>query len=524
MARDMDETVEASSLSTITAIASDPPSHPNAPLPVERPLVLYIARVPGSQDVFLTPLKPRDKIVSAEDVHSSLYYLHINLEDEQQAPEPRRPSSSRSDVAGSSTTTEDPNTIRRRPLHAPQSSSPYSPSFLSQDEDQPPFQKPRPLSQASIQHIPRKPLLRDITNEQTPPLVPPHVNLPSILPRPRPLPTPPDDRTMYLLTVERPATDNNDASTSTLGSLTLIRRDPASGAQWNVACIYDPPIHEVTSTALLSPGSAANKTKRSGAPLYLDITNPGYSQFISTPDRSASRTSTSTRSSTTSDDASVTAPTGTFRRRLYLPGSRYGEHGYGHRKVGSDEHPAPSRRERTLSDLTGRRRETPTSDKRSKNYTFASPWDGQCEFSTTATGKALKCRHYLVPNNYSGGVEVSELRFNLPTSTSTPKKDGTSTPTLPNSEKRTSYFSRHSRHNGDHEGEGDIDAPPTPTILLDSQGRVDLTLGREKAGGGFGGKRAKLGKLIIEPAGIGMLDLLVAANVGLWWRAYERVQ
>jgi len=43
------------------------------------------------------------------------------------------------------------------------------------------------------------------------------------------------------------------------------------------------------------------------------------------------------------------------------------------------------------------------------------------------------------------------------------------------------------------------------------------------AGGGFGGKRAKLGKLIIEDEGLKMLDLVVAANMSLWWRAYEKV-
>jgi hypothetical protein len=52
---------------------------------------------------------------------------------------------------------------------------------------------------------------------------------------------------------------------------------------------------------------------------------------------------------------------------------------------------------------------------------------------------------------------------------------------------------------------------------------LDLSLGQEKAGGGFGGKQAKLGKLIVHPDGVVMLDLLVAANVGLWWRAWERV-
>lgn len=52
--------------------------------------------------------------------------------------------------------------------------------------------------------------------------------------------------------------------------------------------------------------------------------------------------------------------------------------------------------------------------------------------------------------------------------------------------------------------------------------RLDLSLGQEFAGGGFGGKQAKLGKMIIEDEGLKMMDLLVAANLGLWWRAYDK--
>jgi hypothetical protein len=52
--------------------------------------------------------------------------------------------------------------------------------------------------------------------------------------------------------------------------------------------------------------------------------------------------------------------------------------------------------------------------------------------------------------------------------------------------------------------------------------RLDLSLGQEFAGGGFGGKQAKLGKIILEDEGLKMMDLLVAANMGLWWRAYEK--
>lgn len=51
---------------------------------------------------------------------------------------------------------------------------------------------------------------------------------------------------------------------------------------------------------------------------------------------------------------------------------------------------------------------------------------------------------------------------------------------------------------------------------------LDYSLGREAAGGGLIGRRAKLGKLIIEGQGLQMLDLMVAVNMSLWWKAYER--
>ena len=55
------------------------------------------------------------------------------------------------------------------------------------------------------------------------------------------------------------------------------------------------------------------------------------------------------------------------------------------------------------------------------------------------------------------------------------------------------------------------------------EGRMDLTLGREKAGGGRKGKNAKLGKLVIEDEGLKMCDLVVAACMGVWWQHYARI-
>jgi hypothetical protein len=50
--------------------------------------------------------------------------------------------------------------------------------------------------------------------------------------------------------------------------------------------------------------------------------------------------------------------------------------------------------------------------------------------------------------------------------------------------------------------------------------RLDLSIGQEKAGGGNRGKRAKLGKLIIHDEGFKMLDLVVSANMGVWWSVW----
>lgn len=49
---------------------------------------------------------------------------------------------------------------------------------------------------------------------------------------------------------------------------------------------------------------------------------------------------------------------------------------------------------------------------------------------------------------------------------------------------------------------------------------MDLTLGREKAGGGFKGKSAKLGKLVLEDEGLKMCDLSVAMCMAVWWLYY----
>lgn len=153
-----------------------------------------------------------------------------------------------------------------------------------------------------------------------------------------------------------------------------------------------------------------------------------------------------------------------------------------------------------------------------KVFGFLSPWNGTCEFSSSFTGQTLKCRH-TAPTPGSQAVTVSELRFNLPSSSTT----GVASPRMlrspdrPKTAKRASYFSSR------HKSESSIGEDHAQHLQIeDPMNSPTLSLGREKAGGGFGGKQAKLGKLIVEAEGLKMLDLVVAANMGLWWKAYEK--
>ncbi|KAF7190809.1 hypothetical protein HII31_07968 [Pseudocercospora fuligena] len=527
MAYDTETTiVEATSLSTIQAIAINPPAHPKAPADVPRlPLVLYIARVPGSRDVFLTPIKPREKVVTAEDVQSSLYFIHVN--DAGDYEEPVRQLSSVNTNASHLIPVPE-STIRRKPTLPRRPVQPNTPPYPL--DDGPPnvgLSSPSPPKQGRLSRVLRKPVGSSATPARD--ILP---DLP-VLPR-RPLPTPPQDEQPFeqslhahnknLLRRAEHSDENNPylreyeslpppidpADLPQPGSLTLIRRNPASSEQWNVASIHDPPVQEISSAALRNP-TAAQRTKRGGAPLYLDISNPGYAQFIQ-QERTQSRQSTDTTSSNSSDPP----PEGVFRRRLYMPGSQYGEHSYNnsHRfssvtSFNASRDEASMRRSiRHSVDMGSSTTSASYADRRSKGYTFNSPWDGRCEFSTGATGKSLRCKHYL-PSMPGQSTEVSELRFNLPTSSSKAAN-------APLTDNRSSYMSGLHRRLHSSSEDGNVD------FVFDDDGNLDLTLGREKAGGGFGGKQAKLGKLIIQPEGLAMLDLLVAANVGLWWRAWGR--
>ncbi|KAI5196240.1 hypothetical protein E4T39_07868 [Aureobasidium subglaciale] len=516
--------IEARSLGLLTTIASDPPLYPRNPTQLPHaPLTLYIVRVPGSKDVFLTPLKPREKVVSAEDVQSSLYFLHIDIPEDDLLELPEEISIQ--DAPASST-------ISRKPLptppNSPGSESPRQRSTAFDTKQQLQIPQRKPVRQSlDLPDIPARPSLKSLPSQNS--QLTTHERSdgrPSFSRRPL--------SNQFLdpnVVSGRPSLDTR-ASPATGGgsrssyeghfspeedercvSLTLIRRDPSSGFQWNVAKIRDPPVHEVSSVL---GGDGSVKTKKAGAPLFLEIYNPGYSKFLQFDHaRPVSRGSTDMASLS---PHSASGHDSTFRRRLYMDGSRFGDHSYGHRKTpswtGEQQSQRPSIQ---LNRQSLQAAPKALIDRRSKGYTFQSPWGGKCEFATGAAGRSLKCKHVL-ENPSSAVTEVSELRFNLPTGSNSKSMASTEV-----GAKRSSMISRPAMH-GHTTSDELTDGPFVPgmTKFLDEHGNIDLSLGQERAGGGFGGKQAKLGKLIIENEGVKMLDLIVAANMALWWRAYEK--
>lgn len=158
---------------------------------------------------------------------------------------------------------------------------------------------------------------------------------------------------------------------------------------------------------------------------------------------------------------------------------------------------------------------------------FYSPWGGRCEFVTGNAGRSLRCRHVLPtyggavnplvdgPDAGNGGHHkakgqpISELRFNLPSSELFTEKRSTEGGARARDHLQSQFTRVLQKAQGlDHDEDPDW--------------HLDLSLGREKAGGGNRGSRAKMGKLIVFDEGLKMLDLAVAANMGVWWAAWER--
>ena len=618
--------VPAGSLASVIDLADNPPEQPLHSLTndLQQPLVLYIARVPGSHgtylplpkakdkgliktlDVFLTTMKPQQKVVTAQDVQSSLYYLHLDRPEDYALLDSFGDSENLSDdEEGHGKPTDPTGTagVRRKPLppspmlgtgdrleYSPQVSAylqnhSNNPTGSRQAEQKPlsqdnvaehqrkdaspqlPDRKllgPRSMNQRflSLDHSP----LQNVPEKQNidlrrwseqpvgaPSKLPPRPlsggrhSVPIALPRPlgaslkdAPVANGGHSRFLHRKPVahsashdsDRQMKDESNAQEIKDSSLSLIRR--YNNEQWNVGKISS----KGAKTAVGGHGESSHE-------ISIHIMTQGYLRFIDpiNPFAKHAVTITENPDDPCENETPITAAEEQlcFQRHLQVPGHAMGQNQrhspesndstfiyqgirpsfdlprYSHQSSDSTQsHPSFTN---GVPELTSGSR---------KAYILRSPW-GVCEFTTGVAGRSFKCKHsYRSSNQRSGSgmhsAQVSELRFNLPSSKTLGCMGSKGlVHGAPGEAKRSSLFlPQHGRQSSSSSGVKDMHGTGYFAPKVELEERLDLSLGQEHAGGGFGGKQAKLGKLIIEKEGLQMLDLIVAANMALWWRVYER--
>lgn len=349
-------------------------------------------------------------MVTAEDIQSSLYFVHVEQPEDVHFV-------AQSDFREPDYSEQRHTSPHRVPVPAVQRKAvpgaPGAPPGLAAA----PTRKPVPSTLAPISNFESRQNASAGAYQQRPAMLGPDYS-----------PRHSYDSSQYRQENERPAAfprRSSERPQPAGTSLTLIRRDPASGAQWNVARIEDPPVVEVVSSTQNDP----TIKKRTGAPMYIEVSNPGYSKFLHSNATEkpviSSRTNnipvqsyqtgnpSHPRRPEPSTSNQSTASDNTFRRRLWMEGSQYTSGGFGHRKNGSYDYSTgrPDSRgsysgqsEKTSMDL--RPQPSPSflarddqtystiqvSDRQSsfRGYVFTSPWNGRCEFITGAGGGSLK--------------------------------------------------------------------------------------------------------------------------------------
>ncbi|EED17665.1 conserved hypothetical protein [Talaromyces stipitatus ATCC 10500] len=567
--------VEARSLSSITSIAANPPAYPRNPTQAKFDrLELYIVKVPGSKDVVLTPLKPPTKSnISIEAINSSLYYLHVateedgdilrSIESEQREHPPDAPASRLPNETISRL-----NDFHRKPVggqnasiaQCPPPPPPHLEGISGLGNEQ--LSHLQPTNQGRYQ-------AQSINDENTPsnirrkptvsgsPITRKKANSVSgnfAIPR-RPVsasgnPTP----SVFSSTSTEQTTSHVEQRRSYDGPrpipsnpsspfrITLIRRDAASGNQWNVGTISS---------------SRADK-----GVIHVEISNPGYGKFMnnirfSTNTTAHDLTGAATEGQNAADvlkkmAQNMTHDDGDTGRRVFyrdIVPIKHDYHGHSLSEVLFNRHSG--------STETPKITQYVSSKVNRGYYSFQSPWDGTCSFVASVNGGSLKCKHTIpgpVMSSEAGvsgsgqnpEVTVSELRYNIPFALeqsfrppSILNANGNSkSPSERGKGKRAALsqlittniqkVQQHARSRsqsgvftpilGSTRSSGDEQSPAS-VAPADDEDRLDFSLARELGGGGMSGKSAKLGKLIIEDEGIKMIDLVVAASMGVWWRS-----
>ncbi|KAF7562926.1 hypothetical protein G7046_g1183 [Stylonectria norvegica] len=587
--------MEARSLASLNQLAANPPQYPVNPAEDRQdPLTLYLSRVPGTRDVILSPFKPQIKNVTGEDVASSLYYVHLEMPSSDLAgPLPFRDD----DAHTSSDDSRSVKTIPRKPL--PGSAKPLAveapptrerlqiPSSLGRQDatrrrghtvnSSIDDSRPMPAWPAEVSGYHNDELAQEPKSQRTPdhwdpmsqrPLGPRPMSSPSTTSVDKPYPsstgnTLPSSPYKDLHTATRPPQMQNegiqvidqapiggpipnrspsprsDSPFSAPFTLTLIRRDPSTGNQWNVGRIssYQAEASNMDqdargvyfpSEAPVAPPPASSARP----PINIQLETLGYAKFRTMPaKRSFDGGSGGAFGRLSMQDAGQLKNDGAvFSRQVAMGYSKSwtsnlrekwhnkvdgGRSGRGHSRHASVDSVGSTG---SLGDTQGIVTQAGPGMK-PRGYVFTSPWDGRCEFRTGNGGRSLRCYHILhddtvpvfnpladeggePPAQGGGSLPLSELRFNLPNGELFKSADGK----RDTKSQIQGHFNKLLKLDGRRDDSDDDDGTVSP---------FDVNLGREKAGGGNRGKRAKLGKLIIFSDGLKMLDLVVASNIGI---------
>lgn len=331
-------------------------------------------------------------------------------------------------------------------------------------------------------------------------------------------------------------------------TLSLIRRDPSSGNQWNVGRVTSEQVQSRRSSAVeaeSTPASSSSSSSSARPPIDIRIETSGYAKFRHMPlRRSVDTTGPHAAAAMLRETTPPNGEDAGFVRQVQMAYSkswtsnlkekwnrmeknhiaaRQG-HTRNHSAVSVASVGSPSTSPPGAASSVGQA----GPGMKPRGYVFTSPWDGRCDFRTGNAGRSLRCHHVLHDGQSavynplvaeqqqqdsshapSGGAAsvVSELRYNLPSSELLAPDDP---------ERRSRPHQRlgslgklWKREDDDDYDDGEVSP-------------FDLNVGKERAGGGNRGSRAKLGKLIVYNDGLKMLDLIVAANIGIWWGTWER--
>ncbi len=555
------------------------------------------------------------KNVTAEDVASSLYYFHLNTEDDARFLDEDQPA-----VAEEMTAFKE-KSLPRKPLPDSARSSldlnrqMTSVSLSAGGASGVPRRKPvttEPAAQVSSQQSDQ-----GIRNRLRRPLGPrpmvsesPSANksLPGVENRPWMSMSQSQDsastsRTSFEIAMSPQSKDmpisKKQFDDDEAFSISIIRRDPSSGAQWNIGMVSG---YSTSNELNHGRSSPQKKPKKGNFDISIHLSTPGYVPFRNPVPAGNAATSMTGAAIKFGDGFNMdqpetpTASNWSFYRLVKMEGSNFWSRpSIQHRKTltgFSGKHITHRRSSRNSSEVgcgdlpqDFHDNGLDFGESQSKGYMFISPWGGRCKFSTRGNGRSLRCMHTLPApvsaSNTNGSTPfrqssepVSELRFNLPSATfslSSTSKSATkrssvvsgspkfrnlrkkfsphkTQPQLPSRSHPTSYAAM-------YPSDGEDTPPPPPSsyhVTDSSEGEVppplpmkahpfpystnatheesddhdpplDLGIGQEKAGGGNRGKRAKLGKLVIHHEGFKMLDLVVAANIGVWWSVWESI-